>query len=186
MTFALYELASNPEVQEKLREEILNAMKENDGKLSYDTIFELKYLDMVINETLRKYPPAFLLLRKSNTDFRIPNSDLVIPDNTDIYINIYSLQNDADYFPNPSKFYPERFSQENVNNFVPYSFQPFGSGQRACIGKRFGLLQSKMGIARLIQNFKFSICDESGPLEFVKPTFFLAPLNKMWLNVKQL
>lgn len=187
MTFALYELALNPIVQEKLRAEILNAVEENAGKLTYDMIFELKYLDMVINETLRKYPPAFMILRKSKKDFKIPGSDLIIPENTDININVYSLQNDPEYFTNPEKFDPDRFLPENYQKFEPYTYLPFGGGQRSCIGKRFGLMQSKIGLAKLIQHFKFDVCEQTSiPMHFIKPTFFLAPSKRMFLSVKRI
>lgn len=186
MTFALYELAFNQKIQDKLRNEILIAVEENEGKLTYDIIFELKYLDMVINETLRKYPPAFMILRKSKIDFKIPGSDLVIPENTDININVYSLQNDPNYFKNPEKFDPDRFSPNNFQNIVPFTFLPFGGGQRSCIGKRFGLMQSKIGLAKLIQHFKFARCEHTSiPLQFHKPTFFLSPSKQMFLSVEK-
>lgn len=187
MTFALYELARNKDIQDRLRNEILNAVKENNGKLTYDIIFDLKYLDMVINETLRKYPPAFIIFRRSKEDFKIPDSNLIIPKNTDININIFSLQNDPEYFPDPHKFNPERFSSENLPKITPFTFIPFGQGQRSCVGRRFGVMQSKIGIAKLIANFEFDVCDKTSiPLEFTKPTFFLAPSNLMWLNVKNI
>lgn len=187
MTFVLYELALNKDVQDKLRKEIMEAVEKDEGKLSYDTIFELKYLDQVINETMRKFPPAFILFRKCTKDFKIPGTEMTIPSNADIYINIYSLHNDPEYFPNPEKFDPERFSPENSPKIVPYSYIPFGSGQRSCIGRRFGLMQSKIGIVKLIQNFEFSACDKTSiPLKFLEPTFFLTPLHKMWLKVSKI
>lgn len=140
---------------------------------------------MVINETLRKYPPAFIIFRKSRNEFKIPQSNLIIPQNTDININIFSLQNDHNYFPDPTKFNPERFSTENVHKIEPFTFLPFGGGQRSCIGKRFGIMQSKIGLAKLIQHFEFSKCEKTCvPLEFIKPTFFLG-IHHMWLNVKK-
>jgi cytochrome P450 family 6 len=184
MTFALYELALNKDVQDKLRKEIVEAVEKGEGKLSYDTIFELKYLDMVINETMRKFPPAFILFRTCSKAFKIPGTEMIIPKGTDIHINIYSLHHDPEYFPNPEKFDPERFSAENAASIVPFSYFPFGGGQRSCVGRRFGLMQSKVGIIKLIQNFEFSVCDKTSiPLKFLEPTLFLTPLNKMWLKV---
>ncbi len=101
MIFFLYELALNQDIQQKLRTEILDEVERNEGKFSYDMLFGMKYLDMVVKESLRKYPPAYNIMRRSTKDFEIPGSDLVIPANTDIQISIYSLHHDPEYFCEP-------------------------------------------------------------------------------------
>lgn len=126
MTFTLYELAMNPDVQDRLRQEVTTAIEENGGKLNYDLLFSLKYLDMVVNEALRKYPPIPNQFRKCTSDYKIPHSKLVIPKGTTILINSYSFQRDAEYFPDPEKFDPERFSDENIRNIKPFTNIPFG------------------------------------------------------------
>lgn len=105
----MYELALNQEIQEKLRKEIILALDGSEGKLSYDLIFSLKYLDMIVNETLRKYPPAFLIMRKATKDFKIPETDMIIPAGTTININVLSIHRDPEYYPEPDTFDPERF-----------------------------------------------------------------------------
>lgn len=187
MVFMLYELALNPDIQKRLRNEITTGIERNGGKLTYDLLFDLKYLDMVVNETLRKFPPVFLIMRKSSKDFKIPGTEMVIPANTDIHINVFSLHRDPEYFPNPEKFDPERFTPENVKNRKPFTFIPFGNGPRNCIGGRFGLLQAKLGIVRLISSFEFSPSERTTiPMKFSPPALFLAPIDNMWLNVKKL
>lgn len=128
-----------------------------------------------------------MILRKSKKDFKIPGSNLTIPKNTDININVYSLQNDSDFFNNPEKFDPERFSPENIRKIIPFTYLPFGSGMRACIGKRYGMMQSKIGLVKLIQHFSFARCEQTSvPIQFLKPTFFLAPSKGMFLSVKRI
>jgi len=122
MTFVLYELALNPDIQQRLRHEI----SESAESLTYETLFGFKYLDMVCNETLRKYPPAYLITRNSTKDFKIPNTEMVIPANTDININVMSIHRDPEYWPEPDKFDPERFTPENIQNRIPSTFIPFG------------------------------------------------------------
>lgn len=124
--FAMYELALNPEIQEKLRSEIRCGLEENNGKLTYDMLFGFKYLDMVVNETLRKYPPAFIITRNSTKEFKIPGMEMTIPAHTDINISVLSIHRDPDYYPNPDEFDPERFTLENVRNRKPFTFIPFG------------------------------------------------------------
>jgi cytochrome P450 family 6 len=133
--FTMYELALNPDIQDKLRHEIKTGIEDNDGKLTYDLLFSFKYLDMVVNETLRKYPPAFIITRNSTKDFTIPGTEMTIPANTDININVLSIHRDPEYYPEPEKFDPERFTPENVKNRKPFTFIPFGDGPRKCIGE---------------------------------------------------
>nr|ARO50425.1 cytochrome P450 [Chironomus tentans] len=187
MTFTLYELALNPDIQDRLREEITTGIEENDGKLNYDMLFGFKYLDMIINESLRKFPPIAENLRKCIKDYEIPGTDLVIPKGTSIDINIFSLHRDPEYFPDPEKFDPERFSEENIKNIRPFTFLPFGEGPRNCIGMRFGQMQSKIGITKLIKNFKFSPCDKTPiPMVFDPKSLFTAPKGGMWLKVEKI
>jgi cytochrome P450 family 6 len=126
MNFTLYELSINEDVQKKLRNEITEMLDENDGILTYDLLFSLKYLDMIMNETLRKYPPAFIITRNSTKDFNIAGTDMTIPANTDININVLSIHRDPEYYPDPDKFDPERFTPENVKTRKPFTFIPFG------------------------------------------------------------
>ncbi|KAG5669752.1 hypothetical protein PVAND_000046 [Polypedilum vanderplanki] len=187
MCFTIYELALNSDIQDRLREEIITGIEENDGQLTYELLSEFKYLDMVINESLRKFPPAFFLTRVCRKDFQIPGTNMIIPKNTDINVNIYSIHRDPEYYPEPEVFDPERFTPENIKLRPPATFIPFGLGPRKCIvSGRFGIMQSKMGIAKLIQNFEFTPCEKTTvPIDFAPSGIFLEPKNKMWLNVKK-
>jgi cytochrome P450 family 6 len=142
MCFTIYELALNPEIQDRLREEIANGVADNDGELTYELLSEFKYLDMVINESLRKFPPAFFLTRVCRKDFKIPGTEMVIPKDTDINVNIYSIHRDPEYYPEPEKFDPERFTAENIKTRPACTFIPFGLGPRRCIGKFLKLIKT--------------------------------------------
>jgi cytochrome P450 family 6 len=195
MNFIFYELVMNQAVQEKLCYEITGKLKENDGKLSYESINEMKYLDMVVSEGLRKYPPINVVKK----EYKIPNSNLVIPKGTQVtqgtQVPVYSLQRDPQYFPKPEKFDPERFSDENVHKIRPFTYLPFGKifitffpriywyfsvgeGPRICVGLRFGLMQTKIAIVKLLKEFKFEKCDETlDPMMYSVNNFVLAPKN---------
>lgn len=123
MSFILYELALNPTIQARLRAEI---QAQSDEKFSYDSLMSLKYLDMVVNEALRKYPPVHVLTRKCTKDYPVEGSSLVIPKGTQVTIPIYSIHRDDKHFPDALKFDPERFSEENVKNIRPFTYLPFG------------------------------------------------------------
>lgn len=90
---------------------------------------------MIFSETLRKYPPLPTLNRICVADYKIPNTDIVIEKGTQVTIPVLGLQTDENYFPDPERFDPDRFSEENKRNIHEFTYLPFGEGPRMCIGK---------------------------------------------------
>lgn len=139
-TFMLYELAKHPDIQDRVRNELYEALKKNDGKLTYDIVMhETPYLHQVLLETLRLFPVLPLLDREcSNPNgYSLPDSDFVIPHKMPVYIPIFGIQRDEKFFPNALKFDPERFSPENIKKVPEFTNMPFGMGGRNCIGGSF-------------------------------------------------
>nr|AUT13964.1 cytochrome P450 CYP6ER1 variant vL [Nilaparvata lugens] len=180
LCFLLYELAVDQEMQQKLYDEI----KSVDGDITYETIKELEYMDMIFNEMLRKYPAAPVLIRLCVKDFILPNGFL-IRKGTQVMIPVYALQKDPKYFPQPDKFEPERFSKRApIHEIVPFSFIPFGEGPRYCIGKRFGIASVKLGLIHILSKFKvLPASDTKIPLEIEKKTFVLNPYKDLTLKL---
>lgn len=167
MSFALYEMALHPEMQEKLRQEILEALKETDGEITYELVFGLKYLDMVISETLRKYPTLPFLDRVALKDYHIPETGITIEKGTPVYIPVHGLHTDPEYFPDPQRFDPERFSEEGKKTRKPFTYMPFGEGPHNCIGMRFGLMSAKTGIVHILTRYEVEPSEETPiPLVF--------------------
>ncbi|KYN22899.1 putative cytochrome P450 6a13 [Trachymyrmex cornetzi] len=182
IAFCLYELALNQEIQDKTRREIHNAI--GDGKLTYDAVQEMKYLDMVILETLRKYPPAPLFARRCEYKYRIPDSNVELPAGLRVVIPIYGLHHDPNYYPDPARFDPERFTEENKRTRHPYTYLPFGEGPRNCIGMRFALLQIKMGIIAFLKDHRIEICEKSPmPIKFSRRSLVTASEAGYWLTI---
>ncbi|KAF5287155.1 hypothetical protein FQA39_LY16033 [Lamprigera yunnana] len=159
MSYVLYELALNPDVQEKLREEVNDTLEKYNYDLTYESLIGMKYLDMVITETLRKWPPFIVLDRASVKPFTIepknPGEPVLHLDEGSVVIySLKSLHMDPKYYPNPDKFDPERFSEENSDKIHPYTYAPFGIGPRSCIGPRFALIESKHIISEIISKFE--------------------------------
>ncbi|XP_071055974.1 cytochrome P450 6a8-like [Onthophagus taurus] len=155
MTFLFLELAENPEIQEKLRNEI-NEVSEKHGGITFEALQEMKYLSCVVDETLRMYPPATVLNRRCTEDYTLPNGEILEKD-TNIIIPNFAIQRDPEYYPNPEMFDPDRFTEENKAKRPPYTYLPFGDGPRNCIGSRFGLIQIKVAVSHLVKKFKFSV-----------------------------
>nr|QLL22070.1 cytochrome P450 [Tribolium confusum] len=187
MTFALYELARNQHIQDKVREEINTVLEKHEGKITYDAIQEMKYLEQVINEALRMYPPASLLSRKCVKDYKIPDSDVILEKGMVVLIPILGIHHDKEYYPDPEKFDPNRFSEENKSLRHSYTHIPFGEGPRICIGLRFGIMQSKVGLVSLLKNFKFTINQKTQePLEMKVNSLVLATKGEIWLNAHKI
>lgn len=155
----LHELTQNEEVMQKLKEDINKALEKHNGVICYESIQEMEYLDMVIQgnilstmqlhfykskqffffnlpstEAARKYPALPVLNRKCTKPFKIPNSDIVIEEDTQLIISILGFHRDPKYFPDPMKFEPERF-REGSERYNANAYIPFGDGPRTCIGK---------------------------------------------------
>lgn len=138
MSFMAYELALNQEIQQKVYEEIREVNPSLKGaRLSYDTLSKLKYLDQVISEALRKWPPAIFTNRKCTKDYEynLDGKTIFIERGKSVWIPIYSFHHDSKLYKNPSKFDPERFNDENKHKIKPGSYFPFGVGPRNCIGE---------------------------------------------------
>lgn len=153
-----FELAQSQPVQQRLRDELVAKLgdmnSESDAYL--ETVMNhCPYLDACIKETLRKYPPLNRLERRVNVDgyqlgpVRLPRNQLV-------EISNLALHYDPQYFPNPHCFQPDRFMPENKDNFVPYTYMPFGLGPRNCVGIRFAYQELKLCLALLLTRFKLS------------------------------
>lgn len=140
LSFAAYELAiaTHPELQDRLHSEIVEAHQNLDGKpLSYETLHGMKYLDQVVSEVLRKWPPATAAdsICVKEHAIEVDGKWIDFEKGVGLYVNIYVFHHDPKYFPNPEQFDPDRFSDENKRNIVPGTYIPFGIGPRFCIGK---------------------------------------------------
>ncbi|KAG5873359.1 hypothetical protein JTB14_000487 [Gonioctena quinquepunctata] len=187
MNFALYELAQAPDIQAKLREEITSVLKKYDNKITYENINEMGYLQQVMDETMRIYPAVPLLQRKCIKDYKLRDTDLVIERGTPVLLPIISLHRDPEYYPDPMKFDPDRFTAEKKKERNPFLHIPFGEGPRNCIGLRFGLMQSKIGLVQILRNFKLSISPSTKmPLQLDRHVFLLKTTETLYLKAEKI
>ncbi|XP_073811654.1 cytochrome P450 6g1-like [Musca autumnalis] len=185
MSFALLELAKHMEIQEKLRKEIAQAFKETKGaQLSYETFNAMEYLDMVVSETLRMYPVIPVLERKygkaegpTNPYSLMPYCDYAIPEGMPVYISVYGLHYDSKYWPDPTKFQPERFSSANKSLRNPMVYLPFGNGPHNCVGYRLGQMQTKCGLMHVLKNHYVRVGDRTTPQPDFDPKAFVLQLK---------
>uniref|UniRef100_A0A1I8NRZ3 Cytochrome P450 n=1 Tax=Stomoxys calcitrans TaxID=35570 RepID=A0A1I8NRZ3_STOCA len=187
MSNALFELARHTQIQEKLRKEILKVLASRDNELSYEALMEMKYLDQVINETLRLYAPLSYLQRIASEDYQIPHTDIILDKGTEVFIPVRAIHYDAEIFKNPHEFQPERFSTHEVAQRHPQAFLGFGDGPRNCIGMLYGRIQVKLCLVMLLRHFRFThsqkTCQE---IEFSNHQFGTVPAADIYLKVEKL
>ena len=187
MSNALYELAQNHEAQDKLREEITEYFAKNNGQLKYEDIKDLKYLDKIFKETSRKYPAGPLLMRKATSDYTFNGTKVTIPKKMVLWIPIFSIHRDPNIYPNPDVFDPERFNEDATAARHPMHYLPFGDGPRNCIGARFAVCQTKVGLIKILRNHKVHVCDKTTiPYEFDPGAFLLAPKGGIYLKITKM
>ncbi|XP_025832386.1 probable cytochrome P450 6a13 isoform X2 [Agrilus planipennis] len=187
LNFFMYELAINPEIQDKLRNEIKQVLAKHNGQITYEAVQEMTYLDQCVYETLRKYPPVAVLTRECTKTYKVPDSDLTIEKGTRVMISPFGIQHDPEIYPDPEKFDPNRFSDENKRKRHPMSFLSFGEGPRICIGLRMGLLQTKVGLIAMLKDYKFTLDPKTRtPLEYEIYLSILSPKGGIWLNASRI
>uniref|UniRef100_A0A336MGL0 CSON000236 protein n=1 Tax=Culicoides sonorensis TaxID=179676 RepID=A0A336MGL0_CULSO len=187
MSYCLYELAKHQEIQNNLRNHIHDVLAKHNNQITYEALLEMPYLDQVINETLRLYPPLSLLQRKVVKPYKVPGTSYKLNPEFVVFISVYGIQRDEKYFENPSEFNPDRFHSDNLDKIVPFSYIPFGEGPRQCLGIRFGMMQTRLGIVTFLRNFKVTKCDKTIPSIELSPTSpMLIPKHGITLNIAKI
>jgi cytochrome P450 family 9 len=172
-----YELAKNKNVQQELIEEVDEVLATLNGKpVTYEALHKMKFLDAVISESLRLWPPSPFTNRSCNKDYNLDlgNGEIVkIKSGEDIYIPIMSIHRDPKYFSDPLTFDPHRFGDDKKDSIIAGSYIPFGYGPRVCIGSRFALMEAKLLIFNILSKFTIEVCDKTPKkLEYVASSSF--------------
>ncbi|XP_062032009.1 thromboxane-A synthase [Lepus europaeus] len=181
LSFATYLLATNPDCQDRLLREV-DRFKEKHPALEYCGLQEgLPYLDMVIAETLRLYPPAFRFTREAAQDCEVLGQR--IPAGAVLETAVGALHYDPEHWPNPETFDPERFTAEAREQRRPFTYLPFGAGPRSCLGVRLGLLEVKLTLLQVLHKFRFEACPETQvPLQLDSKSA-LSPKNGVYVRI---
>nr|QQL94343.1 cytochrome p450 6a14-like protein [Prodiamesa olivacea] len=188
MTYCMYELSINEEIQEKVRRSVKKVLEKHNNELTYEAVNDMDYLEQCVSETLRKYPVVPVLIRTPVKAYKIPGTNIVIPKNQPVLIPVQAIQMDPEIYPEPEKYDPDRFEPEEIKKRHQFSYLPFGEGPRICIGMRFGLLEAKIGLARILLNYKFKLdrSKTSVPLKMMPKSFVLSPTESIFLNVEKI
>jgi cytochrome P450 len=178
LTWALYALSSDREIQSKVQHEVNSVLRSSAPDFNHAG--QLRYLDQVVNETLRLYPPIHLGSRIAARDLEFRGH--TIPAGRRVLYSIYLAHRDLRYWDNPSIFDPERFSPEQVHQHPPYTFLPFGGGARNCIGTAFAQVEAKIVLARILQKFELEFTGHSVRMHMGAT---LEPRPGIWVKVRK-
>lgn len=161
LTWAVYVLTQEPAVAERLYDEVSAALR--GAPPTADDLKRLPYTRMVVEETMRLYPPAWGLPREAINDDEIGGYH--IPGRTLVALNQFLTHRHPDFWENPERFDPERFTPERAAARPTFAYFPFGGGQRVCIGGQFALMEATLVLARFVQRYRVRLAP-GHPIEF--------------------
>lgn len=148
-----YLLSQNPDCERRLHEEVDRVLG---GRApEFDDMPQLRYTEMVLAESMRLYPPAWAIGRKSIQPFEL--AGYTIPKGAIVIVSPYVTQRHAGLFPDPESFDPERWTPEARDARPKFSYFPFGGGARTCIGERFAWMEGTLALAAIAQKWRLRL-----------------------------
>lgn len=179
LTWMCFLLANNLHIQQTLINEIdaIVGMEEPD----YEVVMKLEYLDWFLCETLRLYPAA----NRTGRDACVETSvcGCKIPKGLSVTVPIYAMHRMPEYWSEPEKCIPERFSPENRHKINPFVYIPFGVGPRACVGMRMAKMMCKIILVKFLQHFKVELNKLTENPPVLEKSILTKPANGMFLSV---
>ncbi|EEH35671.2 hypothetical protein PAAG_06718 [Paracoccidioides lutzii Pb01] len=158
LVYLFWELARNPALAERLRFELAEIPLVH-GVMQHHRVSSLPFLDALIMEVLRAYPPLPAGLPREPSVGGLSIDGVYIPQGTVVSTNTWTTHHNPDYFPDPDKFDPTRWLGDNVSDGMKKLWMPFSKGPRNCMGQAMGLFEMKILVATLIKQFNVSVDD---------------------------
>lgn len=154
-SFVLCMLGIHKDIQEKVFAEQKQIFGENmQRECTFADTMEMKYLERVIMETLRMYPPVPLIARRLDYDVKLASGPYTVPKNTTVVVLQWRVHRRPDIYPNPDKFDPDNFLPERMAQRHYYSFIPFSAGPRSCVGRKYAMLKLKVLLSTIVRAYK--------------------------------
>jgi cytochrome P450 len=150
MTWIWYSLAQHPEVASQVRDELETVLGGRPPE--YADIERLQYTRMAIAESMRLYPPVWAITRRALGDYAF--GDWLVPAGTTIGMSQFVMHRDPRFYPDPERFDPLRWREEETAKRPKYSYFPFGGGPRLCIGEKFAWMEASLILATLFQTWE--------------------------------
>ncbi|XP_043545714.1 cytochrome P450 4V2-like isoform X2 [Chiloscyllium plagiosum] len=179
INWTLYLLGTHPNIQKKVHEELDDVFGRSDRHVTMEDLKQLQFLQCVIKESLRLFPPVPIFGRTLLEDCYI--GGFKVPKGVNAMIIPYALHRDPKHFPEPEEFRPERFLQ-NSRKVNPYAFIPFSAGVRNCIGQKFALMEEKVILSSILRRFHVEAQQSREELHMVGE-LILRPQSGIWIEL---
>lgn len=153
LAHALYLLSKHPEVERKLHAELASVL--GDRLPTADDVRSLVYVDRVLKESMRLYPPAWTTGREAQEDVEVRGTR--IPKGAQVLMSQWVVHRDPRFFPNPEGFDPDRWTPERAKGLPKFAYFPFGGGPRVCIGNHFAIMEATLMLAIVLQRFRVEL-----------------------------
>jgi cytochrome P450 len=171
LSWAWYLLAQRPEAEEKLAAEVREVLGGRPPAL--EDLPRLRYAEGVIHESMRLYPPGYLIGREALCDCEV--GGYAVAKGTTLLMNVWAVQRDPRFWERPEEFRPERWADGQSKRLPHYAYLPFGGGPRVCIGNTFAMIETVLVLAVLAARWRFTL--QPGYTARLWPTFTLRPLH---------
>lgn len=133
------------------------------------------------------HPPVGQLLRRVTKAYQVPGTDIVLPKGLTVFIPIYAIHRDPEIYAEPNVFKPERFASDQMADQNYLQFLSFGHGPRNCIGLRFGLMQTRIGLMTILLKYQIEVCDQTiDSMEYSVNNIMMVPKEGVYLKLVRL
>lgn len=156
LTWTFYLLSQHPEIEAKLHQEVDTVLQ---GRApTIDDLKSLPYTLMIIKEAIRLYPPVWSFARQTIEPVEI--GGYTLPTGAEVFVYPYVTHHDERFFPDPERFDPERFSEENEKHLPKFAYFPFGGGPRICIGNNFAMMEAQLVLATIASRYQLALAPD--------------------------
>jgi len=179
LTYTLFLLSEHPEVRGRVEGEIDDQLGDRDP--TADDVREFEYLEWVIQEAMRLYPPVFALFRTPTEQVEL--CGYTVPEGATVMLPQWGVHRSERFWDDPETFDPERFSPERRDGRHRFAFFPFGGGPRHCIGKHLAMLEAQLILATVLRDYRLTYEGET-PLA-LSPSLTMHPRQEMSMRVTE-
>ncbi len=180
LSWTWYLLSKSPAVEEKLHEEVDSVLQDGSAP-SMEDVTRLEYTTKVLTESMRLYPPAWVLTREALDDCVIGGYS--VPKGATVILSQYVTHHDPRFFPDPERFDPDRWTRQMRSELPKFAYFPFGGGARSCVGEPFAWMEGVLLIAAISRKWQMRLV--SGHKVEMSPNITLRPKHGMTMKLNR-